>query len=104
MQAALRTAPKANGAKTMAEEVRIGLTRRSVIGTSIVAGAAGAAASLGIARFSSMTEAEAQPAPRAASPHSSSEVAPGELDEYYVFSSSGQSGEIRILGLPSMRE
>ena len=57
-----------------------------------VAGAAGAAAGFSLAR---VREAEAQPAPpRALSPHSSSEIAPGELDEYYVFSSSGQTGEI----------
>lgn len=79
-----------------------GVTRREVLGKSAklaaLAGFGGAAGGAGI-MVSGLTAPELA---RAATEVGA--VAPGDLDDYYVFSSSGQTGEVRILGLPSMRE
>ncbi|MEW9804717.1 TAT-dependent nitrous-oxide reductase [Mesorhizobium marinum] len=82
------------------EENRASLNRRQLLGsTAAVAAAAGAAGAGGLTLASSgATPAFAQAA------SANYEVKPGELDEYYVFFSSGQTGEVRIVGLPSMRE
>lgn len=78
-----------------------GISRRSLIGTSAkLAGVAGAAGSAGLTGLS--RRAFAQAATRSSG--QSTEVRPGDLDEYYGFNSSGQTGEVRIIGMPSMRE
>ena len=70
------------------------MTRRSMLGAT----ASGAViAGTGIASTLASTKA-AEAAGRAVN------LAPGELDDYYGFWSSGQTGELRILGFPSMRE
>jgi nitrous-oxide reductase len=78
-----------------------GISRRSLIGTSAkLAGVAGAAGSAGLTGLSRRAFAQAATRPSG----QSTEVRPGDLDEYYGFNSSGQTGEVRIIGMPSMRE
>ena len=69
------------------------MTRRGMLGataTGAVLATTGVGATL-------MTAKQASAAANA-------NLEPGELDEYYGFWSSGQTGEMRILGVPSMRE
>jgi len=78
-----------------------GLTRRALLGGSVkLTAMAGVVGTTGLVGLAGMTPKAAI----AASKSKSFEVAPGDLDEYYGFWSSGQGGEMRIMGMPSMRE
>lgn len=89
----------------MSDEIKTGISRRGLLGATAGSAAlgafggrlaltGGAAAGLaGIAATSALAATDATGA-----------VPPGQLDEFYGFWSSGQTGEMRILGIPSMRE
>src|SRR5215472_6498020 len=83
------------------EEGGPSVSRRSLLNNTAkaaaLAGVAGVAGS-GIAGLGSFAR------PARADTKQSAEVRPGDLDEYYGFSSSGQTGEVRIVAIPSMRE
>lgn len=80
-----------------------GLNRRELLGGTAklvtLAGVAGASGAAGLAGGAFL-----QPSAGLAATPNKTHVAPGELDEYYVFFSSGQTGEVRVVGCPSMRE
>jgi len=82
------------------DDQKTGITRRELLGGSAklaaLAGAGGAAGLVGGSMLYPDT-AEAAGGGKA-------DVAPGDLDDYYGFWSSGQAGELRIMGVPSMRE
>ena len=81
------------------DDEKAGITRRELLGNSTrLAAIAGAGSVAGLAGGSMLYSNEAQAAGGKA------DVAPGDLDDYYGFWSSGQAGELRIMGVPSMRE
>ncbi|MEQ1714418.1 MAG: TAT-dependent nitrous-oxide reductase [Hyphomicrobium sp.] len=89
----------------MSKSQKDGVNRRELLGTSLTAATLAGAGGL-VAGGTAVIVAGPQTA-RAESDedhHKKALVPPGKLDEYYGFWSGGQSGELRIMGLPSMRE
>ncbi|MFQ5644350.1 MAG: TAT-dependent nitrous-oxide reductase [Thiogranum sp.] len=81
------------------DDKKAGITRRELLGGSAkLVALAGAGGVAGLTGGSMLYSSEAQAAGAKGS------VAPGDLDDYYGFWSSGQAGELRIMGVPSMRE
>lgn len=82
--------------------------RRKFLNTAGIAGIAGAGVTLGLTgcnKADNASTAVGQGAAKTAgaSAHGKGEVAPGQLDDYYLISSGGHSGEARVFGVPSGR-
>ncbi|MAU53167.1 MAG: nitrous-oxide reductase [Roseovarius sp.] len=77
----------------MSEKTSMKLSRRGMLGATATGALAATTGGAGL--FASARQAHAA---------GTFNPEPGQLDEYYGFWSSGQTGELRILGFPSMRE
>lgn len=88
-------------------EQAMSIDRRELLGgTARLATLAGLTGAGGGAAATLVGQSLLAPTPVAAAEQggATSHLEPGQLDDYYVFFSGGQSGEIRVFGLPSMRE
>ena len=83
------------------ETEKQGLSRRSFLGATAMTGATALAGATGLGSAVMTRESWAQAVKDA---HSKIVVKPGELDTYYGFWSGGHQGEVRVFGVPSMRE
>lgn len=83
-------------------------SRRRFLNRAATAGLTGGGLAMGLNACTKETPAAADNAPvqaaAKAQAHDAYSVAPGQLDEYYMFSSAGHAGDVRIFGLPSGRE
>ncbi len=88
----------------MSEKENGGVSRRNLLGTGLTATLAATAGAVAGGGAVVVTHTDSARAETDDDHHKKALVPPGKLDEYYGFWSGGQSGELRILGLPSMRE
>ncbi|WP_324734652.1 TAT-dependent nitrous-oxide reductase [Pseudomonas paeninsulae] len=79
---------------------KAGLSRRGFLGASAMTGAA----LVGATALGSAVMTRESWAAAAKDAKQNYNVAPGELDDYIGFWSGGHQGEVRVLGVPSMRE
>ena len=85
-----------------ADETPESTSRRKFLGAAALTGLTGAGLATGLAALGS-GEAKAEKEEEGEREADKFEVPPGQLDDYYIFSSGGHSGEVRIYGLPSGR-
>lgn len=88
-------------AKTPSKELdTVGLSRRGFLGAT----AMGSATLVGAAALGGAVMSRESWAAAVSESRAKVHVGPGELDEYYGFWSGGHQGEVRVVGVPSMRE